>query len=302
MAMVTNFKTNGKYFERTNTLVSYFNDIKKYDNSVKPEDEEMLFEILKNGTRKEREKARAMLINGNQRFVVSVARAYATNNNLMDLIDEGNIGLIEALEAFDPSIKPNGKTVRFVTFAVHYIRRAINQYMVNNGSIVKKSNISKTYHVLSQARNKFLQENGRQPTSDELKELVNKDYNLKIKDSSDMLDVRYTYIDEESSGDDDDANLAGIATYNSYSANGNGYEKTERDDYNKRLTSSLLKVLTPRESAIAKMAVGIGEFRELTNEEIAQRVGLTTERIRQMRKSINERLKKEYAKIVNSEF
>jgi len=299
MGVIVNFRNNGKYFERTNTLVNYFNDIRRFDGSIKPEDEETLFYYCKNGTKEEKAEARKIIIEGNQRFVVSVARAYATNNNLMDLINEGNIGLMEAVDAFDPNVKVNGKTVKFITFAVHYIRRAINQFKVNNDAIVKKNNISKTYHVLSRARNKFLQENGRQPTTDELKDLVNKEYDLKINDSADMLDLRVTYIDDNASDDDDDANLADLATFNSYSASGNGYERTESNDYNKAMVTSLLKVLTPREQRIIKMAFGIGEYRELTNDEIAERIGLTTERIRQMRTSIMKRLREEFKKKIN---
>ena len=299
MGVIVNFRNNGKYFERTNTLVNYFNDIRRFDGRIKPEDEATLFDYCKNGTKEEKAEARKIIIEGNQRFVVSVARAYATNNNLMDLINEGNIGLMEAVDAFDPNVKVNGKTVKFITFAVHYIRRAINQFKVNNDAIVKKNNISKTYHVLSRARNKFLQENGRQPTTDELKDLVNKEYDLKINDSADMLDLRVTYIDENVSDDDDDANLADLATFNSYSASGNGYERTESNDYNKAMVTSLLKVLTPREQSIIKMAFGIGEYRELTNDEIAERIGLTTERIRQMRTSIMKRLREEFKKKIN---
>lgn len=297
--MLVNFKSNDKYFERTDTLVSYYKDIRRFDGMIKPEDEELLFEFYKNGTKDEREEARKLIIEGNQRFVVSMARAYATNYNLMDLINEGNIGLMEAIDAFDPNIQVNGKTVKFITFAIHYIRRAITQYKVNNDSIVRKNNISKTYHVLSQVRSKFLQENGRQPTSEELKEIVNKEYNLKIRNSSDMWDLRVTYIDEDEGDGEDDSNIGNLNLFNSYSANGNSYEKTESNDYNKAMVTSLLKVLTPREQKVIKMAFGIGEYRELTNDEIAERIGLTTERIRQMRTSILKRLQEEFKKKVN---
>lgn len=65
------------------------------------------------------------------------------------------------------------------------------------------------------------------------------------------------------------------------------------------MVTSLLKALTPREQSIIKMAFGIGEYRELTNDEIAERIGLTTERIRQMRTSIMRRLQKEFKKKIN---
>lgn len=302
MGVIVNFGNSGKYFERTDTLVNYYNDIRRFDGTIKPGDEQTLFNSYKNGTSKEKAEARKAIIEGNQRFVVSVARAYATNSNLMDLINEGNIGLMEAVDAFDPDTKVNGKSVKFMTFAVHYIRRAINQFKVKNDSIVKKNNITKTYHVLSRVRNKFLQENGRQPTIDELKDIANKDYGLNIKNSADMLDLRVTYIDENSNDDDDDVNIGALTTFNNYSASGNGYEKTESNDYNKAMVTSLLKVLTPREQKVIKMAFGIGEIRELTNEEIAERIGLTSERIRQMRASIMKTLQCEFRKKINEDF
>ena len=75
MGMLVNFKSNDKYFERTDTLVSYYKDIRRFDGMIKPEDEELLFEFYKNGTKDEREEARKLIIEGNQRFVVSMARA-----------------------------------------------------------------------------------------------------------------------------------------------------------------------------------------------------------------------------------
>lgn len=297
--MIVNVKNNNKYFERTETLVKYFNDIKDFNNGLSIEDERKFFKLYKNGTKKEKEYARKILIESNQKFVISVARVYANNNNLMDIIDEGNVGLIKAIDAFDEEYKVNGKHVKFISFAVHYIRREINEYKINVDSIIKKHNIARTYHIISQARSKFLQDNGRQPTSEELRELMNKEYGLNIKHNSDVLDLKITHIDETSSDDEKDANIGALFAFNSYSSTSNGYENIENGDYYKTKVASLLNVLTPREKKVIKLAFGIGEYRELTNEEIGERMGLTPERIRQMRSSIMIRLKNEFKKKVN---
>lgn len=299
MRTVVNIRNTGRYFERTNTLVDYFNDIRKFDNSFSNEDEEAIFNLIKNGNKKEREQARKSLVEANQRFVVSVAKAYATNNNLMDLIDEGNIGLMEAIDAYDPNIKIDGKSVRFITFAVHYIRRAITQYKINHDTLVRKSNISKTLHVVARARNKFIQEHGRQPTTDELKDEVNADFNIKIKKSIDLYDLKVSSIDESAGDSDDDATMGDMALFNSYSANGNNYDKNVSKEYNKELVVSMLKVLTPREQNILKMSFGLGYERPLTPIEIGEKVHLTPERVRQMKTTILKRLKSEFKRKLN---
>lgn len=295
MAVIVNFKNNtGKIFERTNTLMGYFNDIKRFEIGLSREEEEILFDYYKNGTKKEKAAARRKLIESNQRFVVSVARAYATNNNLMDLIEEGNIGLMEAIDAFNPDVKVNDRTVKFMTFAVHYIRRAINQYKMSYDTIVKKNNISKTYHVISRARNKFIQENGRQPTTEELMEVVNKDFGLRIKESMDMLDVNVMRIDNgvEDSDEDGGASFSAMMRFNSHSANVNDYEKVMDANYENQMVSAILKSLTPRERRVMKMAFGIGEYREFTNAEIGEKLGVTPERVRQMKTAIIRRLQR----------
>ena len=109
--MVVNLKTpNSDYFERTETLVRYYEDIRKYDVLTNEEELE-LFEMIKNGNKFEKQVAKEKLINCNQRFVVAVAKRYATNDNILDLINEGNIGLMEALENFKVE-----KGVKFTKF------------------------------------------------------------------------------------------------------------------------------------------------------------------------------------------
>lgn len=296
MGIPVNIKNNtSKYYDRTTTLVDYFRDIQRLDTDINSDDEAILFDYIKNGSSQEKTDAKHILTEANQKFVVSVARSYGTNNDLMDLIDEGNIGLMEAIDAYDPNIKVNGKNVRFITFAVHYIRRAIHQYKANNDSLVRRTNISKTWHTLSRAKNKFIQEYGRQPSSEELRIYANKVFGINIKHSSDVLDVKFTYIDA-ASDDDDENHLSSLATFNAYSANGNAFDDATERDYKKELTSSLLDCLTPREQTIIKLSFGIGELRPYTPSEISDRLGITTERVRQLKDSSLKRLKKAFAR------
>lgn len=292
--MVVNLKSpSTDYFERTETLMRYYEDIRCY-KLLSREEETALFKLIKYGNKKEKEAAKQKIINSNQRFVVAVAKRFATNDNILDLINEGNIGLIEALEEFDYS-----KGVKFTTWAVWYIRRAINIYCINYGAIVRKTNLSQTYHVVSQATNKFIQKEYRQPTLEELAKILKEDYKVDIKNVNDIIDTKISSIDESFNSDDDGSNIGEMTLYNSYSASSNDYEKIAINDFNNKLISNMLLKLQERERIIIKMVFGIGYDREYELQEIAPKVGLTIERVRQLKNDILNKLKKEYKSTIN---
>lgn len=294
--MVVNLKTpNSDYFERTETLVRYYEDIRKYDVLTNEEELE-LFEMIKNGNKFEKQVAKEKLINCNQRFVVAVAKRYATNDNILDLINEGNIGLMEALENFKVE-----KGVKFTTWAVWFIRRAINLYCINYGNLVRKTNLSQTYHVVSQATNKFIQTEYRQPTLEELAELLKDEHDVDIKNLSYIIDTKFTSIDEGfNSNDDDSSNVGEMNVFNEYSASFNDYEKVSNNEFNNKLISNMLLKLPKREKDIITLYFGIGYDREYELQEIAEKVGLTTERVRQLKNDILDKLKISYKNAINT--
>ena len=292
--MVVNLKSpTTDYFERTETLTRYYEDIRKYDVMSEEKEVEM-FNLFKNGNKQEQEYARNFIINANQRFVVAMAKRFATNENILDLISEGNIGLIEAMKDFDVT-----KGNKFITFAVWYVRRAINNYCINYGNLVKKTNLSKTYHVIAQATNKFIQTEYRQPTLEELLEIVNKEHKADIKSIEDIIDTKISSIDEGFNSEDDDAAFGEMSLYNSYSSSFNEYEKISNDDFNNKLISSMLGKLPEREKTIIKMVFGIGYYREYELQEIAEELGLTTERVRQIKNSVLKEIKEKYKNVMN---
>ena len=292
--MVVNLKSpTTDYFERTETLTRYYEDIRKYDVMSEEKEVEM-FNLFKNGNKQEQEYARNFIINANQRFVVAMAKRFATNENILDLISEGNIGLIEAMKDFDVT-----KGNKFITFAVWYVRRAINNYCINYGNLVKKTNLSKTYHVIAQATNKFIQTEYRQPTLEELLEIVNKEHKADIKSIEDIIDTKISSIDEGFNSEDDDAAFGEMSLYNSYSSSFNEYEKISNDDFNNKLISSMLGKLPEREKTIIKMIFGIGYYREYELQEIAEELGLTTERVRQIKNSVLKEIKEKYKNVMN---
>jgi len=311
MAVTPNIKTTNNYFERTETLVKYYHDANEYD-VMDADKEKEVFMLLDEGKKnikkahdigdkkleaeykKEVASLRDFIINSNLRFVISVARVYATNNNILDLIDEGNIGLIEAVDTFDVSLGN-----RFQTHAIYLIRQKINLFRQNDDLLIRKNNESKTYHIISNMTNKFIQEFHREPNSDELKDYINKHYpNAKIKDSADVLNVRVSSIDEPVSSDDDDANIGNITAFNAYSASANDYENRVEIEHLSSLVNTLMRNLSERDKKIIKMYFGIEQKfnAPCPVSEIAEKTDLTKERVRQIVADVQKKMRDEYEK------
>ena len=290
MGLVINLKADTGLVDRSENTTRFYNDIKDYE-PLTAEEEITWFKLLREGTPSERKHAREHIIKCNQRLVIAAAKKYSTTDTLMDFTNEANVGLMQAIDKFDYNVG-----VKFASYAMWFIKRAINTY-INQLQLVKRTNSTKTFHVISKATNKFIQENERNPTADELMEMVNGKFNKDIKDKNDLLDLQISRIDYE--GDDDvDYAYGDIADYNKASASYNTYEETEFKDFNTEFITQLLDVLNPREREIIKMRFGISDTvrGEAKIHEIALKMNLTKERVRQLEKESLEKMKREYIK------
>lgn len=289
---LSNSQTN--YFERTDILKRYHDDIRKYVPLTIDEELKLIKIYHTTLSKEEKEKAKNKILCANQRFALGVAKRWATNENIMDLISEANIGMMEALEEYDVS-----QNVKFITFAVYYIRRAINNYMIKNGNMVRKNNAAKTFHLMSQITNKFIQNEMRQPTSDEIIDILNKEYDIKIKDKNDILNIQVSSIDGDCSSDEDDVNIGTIIEYNEVSASNNECETKSEQEFAQKLVKSAIEKLSSKEQEVIKYAFGIGHIREYELNEIAEKMGFTSERIRQIKNTALEKIKKEYNNLID---
>jgi RNA polymerase sigma factor (sigma-70 family) len=310
MPLVINLKqTDTGLVCRSENTTRFYNDIRKFSVPTKEEETKMFetlqgykdtLEIAKKDGDKELckylegkvEEARNAIINSNQRLCVAAAKNWATTDTLMDYVNEANIGLSEALDRFDYR-----KGFKFASYAMWYVKRAIEEYHHNVKPIVHRTNNSKTWSIVSKATNDFMQENERIPSSEELKDIVNQKLKKGIKDKSDLLDIQITMVDEFPTADEN-VNHSEVIDYNRASSTDNEYEVKAEEDFQKALVSSLLETLTPREKKVIQMRFGLIEVngikREFELSEVAEEVGLTSERIRQMELSIINKLKKEY--------
>lgn len=271
---------SANYVDRSDTLMKYFDDIKGYD-ILSADDERTLFFKIRNGDKT----ARDTVINCNQRFVVAFAKRWATKENLSDLINEGNIGLIQAIDTFDVN-----RGTRFLTHAVWSIRKSINEYLIANDKLVKPVNNHKVYIAAKKIKNIFYAENGRFPTSDEIKQIMLDKYNYKLSNVEDVYDIKISSLDDASANTEgDNFTNETSSEYNEVSASCNIDEYVDTD-YTKKMLNQLFDTIPQKHVEIIKLLFGIDTLRPLELEEVANKVGVTRERVRQLKKEILEKL------------
>ena len=251
------------------------------------EEIELAQKIRKGGL--EGERAKDKLVTANLRFVVSVAKQYQHQGlTLTDLIDEGNIGLVKAAEKFDET-----RGFKFISYAVWWIRQSILQAIAEQSRIVRLPlNQSGALSKINQEINKFEQMHQRRPSVTELAELTQIE-EAKIEQTA-KADSHHMSIDAPF-GEDDDNSMADMLS------SGEDTRTDKLVDY-ESLTSDLdnvlRNVLKDRELKIVKECFGIG-CQERGLEEIGAEMGLTRERVRQIReKSITKLHDSGYSRIL----
>ena len=257
------------------SLDKYLQEIGR-EELVTPEEEVELAQRIRKGDPIALEK----LTRANLRFVVSVAKQYQNQGlSLPDLINEGNLGLIKAAEKFDET-----RGFKFISYAVWWIRQSILQALAEQSRIVRLPlNQVGSLNKINKALSKFEQENERQPSNEELSEMIDvpKD---KISDTL-RVSGRHVSVDAPVVEGEDNSLLDVLPNDDSPMA--------DRGLVNESLNTEIeraLSTLTDREREIVKSFFGIG-CQEMTLEEIGERFGLTRERVRQIKEKAIRRLK-----------
>ena len=227
-------------------------------------------QLLDNQARDKR--AKDSLAKANLRLVVNIAKKY-TNRGLhfLDLIQEGNFGLIKAVEKFEFS-----RGFKFSTYATWWIRQAINRAIADQSRTIRVPvHMVETLTKINKIRSAFLQEHGREPSHTELAKAVNID-EKKVKN---IIQISKEPISLETPvGDGEDTYIKDfIENDEQFSPS----EAVVSGDLKERVRQ-VLKTLTPREEKVLKMRFGIDVASEHTLEEVGKDFSVTRERIRQI--------------------
>ena len=257
------------------SLDKYLQEIGKYE-LISMEEEVELAQRIKRGDQRALEK----LTKANLRFVVSVAKQYQNQGlSLPDLINEGNLGLMKAAEKFDET-----RGFKFISYAVWWIRQAILASLAEQSRIVRLPlNQVGMLNKMSKVGSKFEQENQRAPSPEEIASIMNlpKD---KVVESL-RVSGRHVSIDAPFVEGEDNSLLDVLPNPDSAKADTSLMQESLSLEIERALAQ-----LTKREGEIIRYFFGIGR-REKTLEEISEELGLTRERVRQIKEKAIRRLR-----------
>ncbi len=271
---VTTSKKRSSYEE--GSLDQYLRDISVYPLITREEEARLAVLIRAND-----QEALDKLVRSNLRFVVSVAKKYQNQGvSLSDLINEGNLGLIRAAHKFDET-----KGIKFISYAVWWIRQAILQALAEQSRIVRVPlNRAGTLHRIGKRANMLLQELGREATHAEIAEGMD----ITEEEVAKTMSISQTHLSLDaplSPGEDNR-----LLDYLPDTVNPTPDEQT----FEKALTEAIeesLSGLKEREAKILRLYFGLDSEEPMTLEQIGALLGITRERVRQIKEKALSRLR-----------
>ena len=280
------FKIINRITNTNDNISRYFAEISKYE-ILTPEKEAELAVKSKNGDLK----AKELILKSNLRFVVSVAKAYASQQNpLEDLISEGNKGLVEAIETFDPSTG-----FKFISYAVWHIRKNIFLYLNNNSRSVRiPTNITQQLRQYQTLEESFISYHGREPSIDEMLLIIEENTDIQLSASA-IETIKNTPRSiplESSTNASDDDSFSPINWIESETS-------TDSNIINEDLKKSIMSILSelkPMERQITILKYGLDENKE---PQSFRQIGESFERTAEWARGVSNKAERRIKAIVS---
>lgn len=266
-----------KKSSRTDSSISWYLEQINKIPLLNREEEDTLARLARDDDRS----AKESLIKANLRFVVSIAKKYQTSGiSLLDLINEGNMGLIKASEKFDPD-----RGFHFISYAVWWIRQAIILAISQKTSLIRLPlNRTADMQKIEKVHNKLENKLGREPTPGEIAEELdmNDDEIHYLRNiSQDYISLDATY------GDSEDTSILSMVEDSRIESP----DQKVLDESLRNALNTVLDTLTSSEREIIKMRFGFDGYKPMSLQQIGEKFSLSKERIRQIEKKAIRRLR-----------
>ena len=274
-------------FQKIDEIFSlYLKDIGKIP-LLTPEQEIETAKKIKEGDKE----AKQLMINSNLRLVVNIAKHYKVNGiDPMDLVQEGNQGLITAVDRYDVD-----KGYRFSTYATWWIKQAITRYIMNNGRTIRiPVHAMESYNKIEKCRKKLEQEIYREPTVAEIAEHLHMEEDKVTQIINTMSDVRSLDAPINSDEDGDESTLGEFVSPDTWLSPEEQYDNIElhkviREILNEKKADGTDRFNSREKEVIMRRFGFYG--RTYTLEEVGQQMGVTRERIRQIESKVIKKLR-----------
>lgn len=291
-------KNYNKIRKKDDLVLAYLNDIKgSKSKPISPEEEkELLAKYYADGTTEaEKTDIKKKIVMSHQRFLYDMANCYSNgdNNMLLELINVGTIGMYETFDNFDIT-----KDNKFMTYAQYYVRRAIKHFLDDENLVVRPANNAKITPKVKKIEEEFYRTQGRKPNIFEVEDILFEKYGIELADRNDIYGATIERIEDTTDGSEDDSyTFERSKDFTDYASTENEYEVEAIKNDTAYEVAKAISRLPERESKIIKMAYGIGDYNKPCNNiEIGEALGLTSERVRQLKKSAEEKLKSMFEK------
>ena len=280
---------NGKKLDVSDVLKNIIQIIRKYQ-PLEKEVENSLIERYQNGDIEAGQK----VILHNQSIVYQLAKDYGKNDEeVRDYTMEGNFGLYEALKRFDCS-----KNLKFYTYARWWIMAAMTKYASTDNALIKVPDYAGAVRCARRLERTFILKEGREPTVDELKEMVESiksETTGKMKYDVPHVEMLYNmmYISTDSpvTEDDGDFLVEESSEFQEKTQSFNDYEEKSEDEYNKAVLRPLLNYLHKDDRELMLKLYQIGKYKEVTRQEICDEYGYEPQELDSFEERLLEKMR-----------
>lgn len=274
---------------RNDNVTRFLADIRQYKVLSIDEQIELLIQYKNTGDIQYRDK----VIASNLRLLYKEAKCYTRDADvILDIVNEGARGLIEAVEWFDPT-----RGFSYITYARHWVHKFMTEYVNNKGGVIRNEFIRRCGHKLKKAQDQFYAVNHRYPEHYELVEIMMDEYGIDISKYDGLYDTSYLRISDNVSHDNDSDTFEDTGAFAEKTSSTNDYVDVEKQEYIKYLINIGLSCLNDRDSDIVKMFFGVGEYKEpISKDDISAKHKLCVCRIEQI---ITKSLSKMKSRIKN---